>query len=214
MSRGLPLPEALGPPQFKPLLCLGRTLGPRQPQQQQATLARELFCVHNNGRPSRVRPNTADAHILQHNFNASHPATAAGAPQKHHLPFMVWNCGGLTAVRFKEIRHWISLNPPIIIVLLETFWKEDTGWFEPGRAGGMSFTLFSAEGFAALVQMPARKAVPPHYAPAALWKHSADLLADFVAPDASFPAGPVLAQASQDGMRIKKKLFLHQKKLF
>ena len=55
------------------------------------------------------------------------------------LPFMVWNCGGLTAVRFKEIRHWISLNPPTVIVLLETFWKDDAEWFEPGRAGGMSF---------------------------------------------------------------------------
>eukprot|EP00439_Symbiodinium_sp_Y106_P079483 s445_g18.t1 len=54
-----------------------------------------------------------------------------------------------------------------------------------------SLDLSWAEWFAALVQTPARKAVPPHYAPAVLWKHSADLLADFVAPEASFPAGPI-----------------------
>ena len=54
-----------------------------------------------------------------------------------------------------------------------------------------SLDLSWAEWFAALVQTLARKAVPPHYAPAVLWKHSADLLADFVAPEASFPAGPI-----------------------
>ena len=68
------------------------------------------------------------------------PTAAAGStPAQPRMPFMVWNCGGLTAVRFKEIRHWITLHPPMIIVLLETFWKEDLEWFEPGRAGGMSF---------------------------------------------------------------------------
>eukprot|EP00439_Symbiodinium_sp_Y106_P056405 s759_g7.t3 len=48
-----------------------------------------------------------------------------------------------------------------------------------------------AEWFSALAQTQARKAVPSHYAPALLWKHCADLLAHFIAPRASFPAGPI-----------------------
>ena len=68
------------------------------------------------------------------------PATAARtASARPRMPFMIWNCGGLTSVRFKEIRHWIAQHPPMLIVLLETFWKDDLEWFEPGRAGGLSF---------------------------------------------------------------------------
>ena len=68
------------------------------------------------------------------------PTTAARpALARPRMPFMIWNCGGLTSVRFKEIRHWIAQHPPMLIILLETFWKEDLEWFEPGRAGGLSF---------------------------------------------------------------------------
>ena len=48
-----------------------------------------------------------------------------------------------------------------------------------------------AEWLAALAHTPARKAVPPHYAPALLWKHCADLTASFIAPKASFQARPI-----------------------
>ena len=83
--------------------------------------AAQLQCLANPGQ--RRTPTTA-----------ARPALA-----RPRMPFMIWNCGGLTSVRFKEIRHWIAQHPPMLIILLETFWKDDLEWFEPGRAGGLSF---------------------------------------------------------------------------
>ncbi|CAE7803936.1 unnamed protein product [Symbiodinium sp. CCMP2592] len=55
------------------------------------------------------------------------------------IRYQFWNCGGLTASRFQEIRRWIATHPPTILVLTETFWKDHSEWSEPGKGGGLSF---------------------------------------------------------------------------
>ena len=55
------------------------------------------------------------------------------------IRYQFWNCGGLTASRFQEIRHWIATHPPTILVLTETFWQDNQEWYEPSQRGGLSF---------------------------------------------------------------------------
>ena len=72
--------------------------------------------------------------------------TAALPQPTFRLRYMSWNCGGLHAARFQELKQWLRTQPPDtaphVVMLQETWWPEDLeytaeGWHVVHSASGL-----------------------------------------------------------------------------
>ena len=130
MSRGLPLPSPSG--RLKPPPVLGVNLGVpiAQPTlsntRKRAFLRAQKRAALSGQTQYRGRTYTAaQLQCLATPGQRRTPTTAARpALARPRMPFMIWNCGGLTSVRFKEIRHWIAQHPPCSLFFLKLFGKK------------------------------------------------------------------------------------------
>ena len=63
---------------------------------------------------------------------AEHAAKTVTSRPKTRISIMTWNCGGLTTLRFAELKEWLRQQPtqsrPQLIVLQETLWRDDFEW--------------------------------------------------------------------------------------
>ena len=63
---------------------------------------------------------------------AEHAVRTVISRLKTRISIMTWNCGGLTTLRFAELKEWLRQQSPAsrpqLIVLQETLWRGDFEW--------------------------------------------------------------------------------------
>ena len=63
---------------------------------------------------------------------AEHAVRTVISRLNKRISIMTWNCGGLTTLRFAELKEWLRQQPPAsrpqLLVLQETLWRGDFEW--------------------------------------------------------------------------------------